>query len=472
MSSIGSLPILSATLLLLTMVASNTHAFTSTTSTTATATTTSGPSRTLSIHTPSRVEPSSSFVFFVSSLSMTDNDNSDNIGNDAAQQLLDKAAQLRAEIAAMEGKTVEQVNQEAQQKKQDEQDRLVLQAEENAVKMAERKAKASTTGTGDQGRSFVQLPNTVDDMIRQASRAVERAYEDGKTRQTVRFHLVPYDNNEIANSNNRYQNSNNYNVLEENQWPGGAQQMYREAAKPMTTDLLREIRITTSPPPSTTKTTTATTAKTAMDDSQEAAAEASTTSSSKQQQQPQQQQWSAPKIIQQDIWDFDGSALHTAEASVGASGDIQALVFANTDVKYIRDIDEISTAMGKDRLFLLVNPFWRNLDSWSFNILAPKAKEKAQKIIFDVDEDGVGGYDETYVNMVFQVRGEKCIAIKAYPYDWQIFAMREDDYYPSQEYSIRLGSSQKEPTSSLVTKLLNERPEFKETKTMRQFRKL
>lgn len=396
---------------------------------------------------PARVVP----CFPLTSLSMTDNDNNDN--TNAAQQLLDKAAQLRAEIAAMEGKTVEQVNQEAQQKKQDEQDRLALQAEENAVKMAERKAKAPS----DQGKSFVQLPNTVDDMIRQASRAVERAYQDGKTRQTVRFHLVPY-NNEIANSN-QYQNSNNYNVLEENQWPGGAQQMYREAAKPMTTDLLRELRIKPKATSSSSSDGTDTDADTDTDTDDSTRTPSST-------------QWTAPKIVQQDIWDFDGSALHTAEASVGASGDIQALVFANTDVKYIRDIDEISTTMGKDRLFLLVNPFWRNLDSWSFNILAPKAKEKAQKIIFDVDEDGVGGYDETYINMVFQVRGEKCIAIKAYPYDWQIFAMREDDYNPNQEYSIRLGSSKKEPTSSLVTQFLNERPEFKETKTMRQFKKL
>lgn len=341
----------------------------------------------------------------------------------ATKLLLDKAAQLRAEIASMEGKTVKQVNQEAQEKKQGEADRLKVQKEENVARMAERQARAPS----DQGRSFVQLPNTVDDMIRQAARAVERAYKDGKKRQTVRFHLVSYEDDSSANSN-KYQNGNNYNVLEENQWPGGAQQMYREAGKPLTSALLKEVRV-----------------------------------------EPTKENL-APTIKEQDIWDFDGSALHTAEASAGPSGDIQALVFPNTDVKYIRDIDEISNVMGKDRLFLLVNPSWRNLDSWGYNILAPNAKEKAQKVIFDADQ---GGYDETYINQVFQVRGEKCIAIKAYPYDWQIFAMREDDDYPNTEYAIRLGgSSSKELTSALVTKLLNERPEFKETKTMRQFKKL
>lgn len=324
---------------------------------------------------------------------------------DAAQQLLDKAAQLRAEIAAMEGKTVEQVTLEAQQKKQEEASRRELQQMENSKRQQER------VSNQDPGRTMVQLPTTVDDMIRQASRAVERAFKDGKTRQTVRFHLV--EDGEL--------------LQEENQWPGGAQQMYREAAKPMTTSLLRELSIGSSSNV-------------------------------------------APKIIEQDIWDFDGSALHTAEASAGPSEDVQALVFANTDVKYINDIAEISKAMGPDRLFLLVNPFWRNLDSWSFNLLAPNAKSKAQQVIFN-DNDPTQKYDETYVNLVFQVRGEKCIAIKAYPYDWQVFAMREDDVYGGPEYAIRLGSCAQEPTSALVTQWLNERPEFKETKTMRQFKK-
>jgi hypothetical protein len=74
--------------------------------------------------------------------------------------------------------------------------------------------------------------------------------------------------------------------------------------------------------------------------------------------------------------------------------------------------------------------------------------------------------------MVFSVRGEKCVALKAYPYDWQLFAFREDDYYQNEEYVIKLGSCKEDPTSSLITGLLNEQPEFKETKTMRQFKKL
>jgi hypothetical protein len=307
----------------------------------------------------------------------------------------------------MEGKSVEQVEKEAHEKKElehrrrQEQDKLTM----------ERRAQAVHEGKTD--GSFLDVPNTFEDMIRQASRAVERAFRDGKTRQTVRFNLV-----------GEYQSA-----VEENEWPGGAKQMYREAGGPLTNALLRELR-----------------APTKRVDS--FVGERSL----------------APVIKSQDIWDFDGSALHTAEAKEGASADVQALVFANTDTKYLADIGEISEAMGP-RLFLLVNPFWRNIDSWGFNLLAPGAKTKAQAVIFDQ------GYDETYSLMVFSVRGEKCAAIKAYPYDWQLFAFREDDNNNAIESAIRLGSCKGEPTSALITDLLNSRSEFKESKTMRQMKK-
>jgi hypothetical protein len=324
------------------------------------------------------------------------------------QRIREQAAKLRAEIAAMEGKTVQQVEEEARQKKQDEQRRR----EETATSKNANKKKREKPA-GDDGR-FLQVPNTPDDMVRQAARAVERAFRDGKTRQTVRFNLIAQDQM----------------VGDENEWPGGAKQMYREAGKPLTDALLREVSAPTK----------------SADGGND--------------------QRLPPEIKSQDLWDFDGSALHTAEAKLGASGDVQALVFPNTDVKYIKDIETISEAMGP-RLFLLVNPFWRNVESWSFNLLAPNAKAKAQSVIFD------NGYDETYVCMSFQARGEKCVAIKAYPYDYQLFAYLEDNEYGTgMETVIRLGSSKEEPTSALMGELLNERPEFKETKTMRQMKNM
>ena len=338
---------------------------------------------------------------------MADNNNAD----DAAQKLLDRAAQLRAEIAQAEGKTLEQVQQEAQSKKDEETKRL----QEEQTKRMEEKLKNQSNNNNEKvvGSYMVQVPNTFDDMVRQAARAVERAFEDGITRQTVRFNLVSEDQA----------------ATEENEWPGGSRQMYRESGKPLTNALLREIRAPTKN----------------IDEIVE-------------------QRRLAPTIKSQDLWDFDGSALHTAEAAEGPSADIQALVFPNTDTKYLNDIEQISDAM-KSRLFLIVNPFWRNVESWGFNLLAPGAKQKAQKTIFD------NGYDETYSMMLFSVRGEKCAAVKAYPYDWQLFAFREDDYYQNEEFVIRLGSCEGEPTSALITKLLNDRPEFKDTRTMRQMKK-
>ena len=161
-----------------------------------------------------------------------------------------------------------------------------------------------------------------------------------------------------------------------------------------------------------------------------------------------------------------GSALITAESASGPSGDVQALVFPNTDVKYLKDIAEIDSKLGKDRLFLLVNPFWRNVESWGFNILQPKGKQRAQETIFDNEN---GSYQETYVLSRFSVRGEDCVALKVYPNDWELFAYLEDySFGRPVQTTIRLGTSEDEPTSATFAGFLNEREEFKMNKTMRQ----
>jgi Domain of unknown function (DUF1995) len=313
---------------------------------------------------------------------------------DEAQRLIEMAKKLREEIAAMEGKSVEEVEGEARKKKEDES----LRREEQQLKRKEERKNAPR----DDGR-FLEVPSTSEDMVRQAARAVERAFEAGITRQTVRFALIRED---------QY-------VNEMNEWPGGAQQMAREAAQPLTRSLLKQVHAPTKKG-------------------------------------EQADLRLPPTIKEQDIWDFDGSSLITAEAKAGANGDVQALVLPNTDVKYINDIAAIDEAMGQ-RLFLLINPFWRDLSSWGINLLAPGAKKKAQEVIFDK------GYNETYSLLRFSCRGEECVALKAYPYDWQLYAYREDEnnYIGGipMETAIRLGSCKGEPSSEYVTQLLNERPE-------------
>lgn len=347
------------------------------------------------------------------------NSNSSSKNISEAQRLLDKAAQLRAEIATAEGKTLEQVQEEA--------DKARKQQEQREKENRQMREKIKTDRQKQpQSQTILQVPGTFDDMVRQGARAVERAFQDGKTRQIVRFNLVEELEGKAT-------------ATEENEWPGGTKQMYRESGKPLTNALLREVRAPTK----------------RLDTFPD-------------------ERRTNPQLKVEDIWDFDGTANHRADAAEGPSADVQAMVFPNTDTKYLDDIDAISQAMGK-RLFLLVNPFWRNIDSWGFNILAPGAKKRAQNVIYGGADNDKAAFEVTYALDVFSVRGEKCVAVKAYPYDWELFAFREDDYYPNNEeyvVTIRLGSCKEDPTSQIISKLINERPEFKETKTMRQMKKL
>jgi len=294
---------------------------------------------------------------------------------------------------------------------------------EQENKLKEEEASPSTTKSRRLDGVLLYIPETIEEQTRQASLAIERAYVDGITRQTVRLALIKEDGS-ISDD------------VEE--WPGGAKQMYREAGNPLTEALLTEVR-------------------------------AIATNLQTEEEVIKSKTHRPPKVIAQDIWDFDGSAIITAEAQSGPSGDVQALVFPNTDVKYLKDIKQISEKLGKDRLFLLINPFWRQtIDSWGFNILAPNGKKLAQSTIFDNPN---GGYQETYVINRFSVRGEDCVALKAYPYDWQLFAYLEDYSYGRPVLTpIRLGTCKDEPTSALITELLNQRDEFKLNKTMRQMR--
>jgi len=386
-----------------------------------------------------------------------------------AKALMEKVKRMRAEIASLEGKSVEDVELEARQRKEEaaaaqlkdkENSSWKLQQEQSNKEELETSMGSRSNGRQGGGGSFLSVPTTPEEQVIQAANAVERAFRDGKTRQTVRFQLIAFDDT----------------LFDEQQWPGGAQQMYREAAGPLTRQLLMEVRAPTQQQQPRYKnqneTTLSMTTTTADEDEQES-----------QQQQKQKQDANlyaalmkqAPNVTSQDIWDFDGSALITAQAATGPHDDVQALVLPNTDTRYIRDISTIDAAMGPDRLFLLVNPFWRNVESWGFNLLAPKAKAMAKEVIFD---DKNGKYEETYVLRKSSVRGEECVALKAYPYKWQLYALLENtgsNYYgaSSDAYDIvRLGETDEEPTSSNFTSLLNEREEFRLSKNMRQMQRM
>lgn len=294
-----------------------------------------------------------------------------------ADELIEKVARIRREVAALEGKTVEEVEQEAKEKRET--------AEE---------FKSSSRQLGETSSSIANirlpLPDTPEEMVEQAVEAVERANEDGINRQTVLFALVKDDETNMANVE---------------AWPGGAKQMYRESAKPLSLELMRQINA---------------------------------------------EPYALSNVTAKDIWDFDGSATMTTQSNN------TALIFANTDIKYTRDIQKLDQEVGDESLLLLVNPFWRNLESWGINILSPGAKKLAKEVIFDNDN-----YPVTYSFLRYDVKGRTCAALKSYPYDWQMYAYLDDEY--GRERPIWLGSSESEPKGTMVSDLLVERPEFIQT---------
>jgi len=334
--------------------------------------------------------------------------------NDEVQQLLAKAKALREEAAAMSGQTVEEMEQEVQREKE-------LAQERQAVMEKARMEREE----GNKSRNNMQIlpvPDDAPSMIQQAASAVERAYADGIVRQTVRFALL---GEEEAMSG------------VQNEWPGGVEQMYREAGRPLTESLLSEVRAF---------------AKISAEDTED--------------RETLQSNRMPPEVRAEDIWGFDGSAKISSQSAAGSRGDVTAVVFPNTDTKYLKDIESFDKEVGPDRLLLLVNPFWRDVESWGFNILAPNGKKRAQEVIFD------NGYDVTYAVLRFSARGEDCVALKSYPFDWQMYAYREDPSWFNQEVPVWLGSSKEEPKSSQFSELLNSRPEFKMSKNMRQMQRM
>jgi hypothetical protein len=344
-----------------------------------------------------------------------------------AERLMELARKVREDLAALEGKSVEQVEDEARSVRLQRQQREESARLESEATSRRRKEEApAVAGSSQSQRPFsplsLSVPETPDEQIAQAKGAVERAFADGLTRQVVRFALV--EEGQTLSS-------------QDSTWPGGARQMYRQAAGPLTRELLRVLR-----------------ARTARGSRDDAEADLHLQDLRK-----------PPAVASRDVWDFDGSAVVTAEASTGAADDVQALVFANTDTKYARDIAAMDSAMGS-RLLLLVNPFWRDIESWGFNLLAPRGKKEAQEAIFD------RGFAETYHVLQKSVGGDDCIGIKAYPYDWQLYARAESGDWPYDEFVIRLGSTKEEPTSADFAALLGQREEFKLSKNMRRMQRI
>jgi Domain of unknown function (DUF1995) len=364
--------------------------------------------------------------------SMTDTNHTDE-----AQRLLERVKEMRLEIAQLTGQSVEYVELEAANKK------LALQQRQDESIMKKENMKTSQSDTQLKRQYVIPVPETVDEQIQQAKGAIERAYRDGSImKQIVRLSLVPCNTNDAFSKPTLLLNN-------EQDWPGGTQQIYREAARPYSIALLQQLRIRSGSYNSRTM---------------------------------EQQHWTTkPLIKEQILWDFDGSAIISTNTPTSNNLDtndvittetvVQALIQPNTDNRYFNDIvrmdQSVDNSTTSNALNLIINPFWKDASSWGFNILAPKAQQKAASTIFDEKN----GYMETYNVLTKSVRGEDCVAIKAYPYDWQLHAYIENYDWPYTPYTIHLGSTTKEPSAADFVPLLNARSEFQYSKNMRQMQR-
>ncbi|KAL3782521.1 hypothetical protein ACHAWO_005296 [Cyclotella atomus] len=163
------------------------------------------------------------------------------------------------------------------------------------------------------------LPRNSEDIVRQAAKYISTAYQNGQNLQSIRLPL----------SESMYSDTEEGFVADRAiGWQGGPQETLRYLS-PMASSLLKQIKMTDNTG------------------------------------------GLAVKVSEQSLLDFDGSTLQTSEHPAGAVYDIQALLQPNTDGYYLKTIESIeeqfSNTEGKaKRLFLLVNPAWRDKSSWGF----------------------------------------------------------------------------------------------------------
>ena len=246
---------------------------------------------------------------------------------------------------------------------------------------------ATTFAVAAMALSPTPLPPGPDAMVRQAASAVTLAFaEGGIHRQTVRMPLsdAMYSGKEEG-----------FVAVRALGWQGGPRETLRYLS-PLATRLLREVR--------TAENTGGLPAK----------------------------------IAEQTLLDFDGSALLTAESPAGPRHDAQALLQANTDDYYLRTVraieEQCSDTPGKaPRLFLLVNPAWRDRGSWG--LLGGK---RAQELVLD-------RYETTFAMDQFIVRGRQVSLVKSWSLDWTVYLNAAE------------GGADSEPVG-----IFTERPKYKE----------
>lgn len=260
------------------------------------------------------------------------------------------------------------------------------------------------------------VPDTGEDMVRQCQAAVERAFEAGIVRQSVRLALVPLE--EAVGGR------------EPQIWTGGPEAKLERAGRPLTERLLGRLRANRGK------------AAAGSDPGFPVLANVTTRA----------------------LLDFDGSAVvHATPRDGDERGEVAAGVFFNSlDAVYLDELEALDRRAGGDRLVMLVNPGWKDLKSWGFNLLQPRAQQRAAAAIFDRPLES--SYPVTYHVLRFpKVRERFAVCIKAYPWDWQLFAFhRPEDWLLAGPAPVRLGSlpAAEEPKESYLASLIDQNPDF------------
>lgn len=124
----------------------------------------------------------------------------------------------------------------------------------------------------------------------------------------------------------------------------------------------------------------------------------------------------------------------------------------NTDRYYLETIatieEQFSNTPGKaQRLFVLVNPAWRDKSSWGF-----WDSRKAQEMILD-------RYETTFAMDQFVMRGNKVSLLKVWPHDWSVFwtPLRYSQQGDDEDTRAQLlGTFQDRPDYQQMDQLLQE----------------
>lgn len=272
----------------------------------------------------------------------------------------------------------------------------------------------------------ITMPLTFDEMIAQTADASKAAYEQGITRQTIRI-LLPRDPSSgdlgiyfeqdanLSMKRRAFDLTENVALVPPDEtWQGGIMQLYRACA-PTCTEILRKI---------------------AGDGRDTGGVPA--------------------RIVEDRSIDesgVDGCGLLMTQGS-SSKDDVSCFIQPTQEI--IRAIESISTSAG-DRLVMMVNPQWRNIDdaldtaSKSGGIFGSFASFLGGKggVLNRLEELG---YTNTYCIEGYVCKGGNIRLVKRFDSDWVVFAENDSltDY-------IRVGTSKNRPTYQDCDKMLDEK---------------